>query len=317
MADKRKEGRDELPTQEPLEEATQVVTLSGLGIGGKKPSLQKDRVTLTVLAGPQPGMILTMEGDEMVLGRGRESGSRIDDPGMSRRQARIYRTVEGFCLEDLQSTNGTFVNGEQISAPRLLKDGDRIQMGKNAIVQFALQDSFEQEAVRQLYESAVRDSLTRAYNRRYLDERLKGELAYALRHNSPLSLIILDVDHFKKVNDTLGHPAGDAVLRALAIAVQKILRAEDVLARYGGEEFAVVARGIGQPNATVLAERIRQTVMQMQVTWQEKALNVTVSVGVATMDDSHPYSGADTLLAAADGALYRAKHGGRNRVETA
>src|SRR5262249_33550271 len=137
----------------------------------------------------------------------------------------------------------------------------------------------------QLYESAVRDPLTRAYNRKHFAERLRAELAHATRHKTHLSLIILDIDYFKKVNDTHGHPAGDAVLRSIAAAIQKVIRVEDVFARIGGEEFALLARGIDGSNGALFAERLRKGIERLSIPWTEITIPVTASFGVATFTE--------------------------------
>jgi len=250
-----------------------------------------------------------------VIGRSREAEIQITDAGLSRRHAQILRRPDGFYLEDLGSTNGTFYNGERLNESHKLEDGSRIQIGENTVLRFALQDKLEQEAARQMYEMTVRDPLTRLHNRRYLDERIKSEFAYAIRHDSALTVLIVDVDHFKNVNDTMGHPAGDAVLRALGAGLQRMVRAEDILARFGGEEFVVVARSIDENGSTIFAERIRRNVESMVIPWGEVRLKITVSIGLAHMGGK--YSSPEGLLAAADGALYRAKRSGRNRVEIA
>ena len=168
-------------------------------------------------------------------------------------------------------------------------------MGSNILLRFHLHDAFEQEAAKRIYESAVRDPLTQSYNRRYLDERLASEYAFAARHGSPLSVILV------------------AVLRIVAGTMQRILRTEDLVARYGGEEFCVVARGIDARNAMIVAERIRKTVSSLNIPWEGRTLSVTLSAGVATLRKERPYPDVDAILAAADTALYRAKESGRNR----
>ena len=275
---------------------------------------KKDRCMLTMLAGPTPGSILTLDTEEeLVLGRDASPTGNIQDPGLSRRHARLFRKEGAFYIEDLGSTNGTFVGGKQLHAPQLLREGDRIQMGRTVLLRFQLQDAFEQEAARRLYELAVRDPLTHTHNRRYFDERLQGEFAFAARHATKLSLLMLDVDHFKKVNDTFGHPAGDAVLRVVAATMQRILRTENLLARYGGEEFCVIARGIDSTNAMILAERLRRTLANLALPWEGDTIRITVSVGIATLTVAGDYPSGDALVAAADEALYAAKEGGRNR----
>jgi diguanylate cyclase (GGDEF)-like protein len=180
-------------------------------------------------------------------------------------------------------------------------------------------DEMEAQLQQQLYESAVRDPLTRAYNRKHFQERLKSEIAHALRHRGHLSLILLDIDFFKKVNDTYGHPAGDAVLRGVSGAIAKAIRVEDVFARIGGEEFALLARGIDGANAVMFAERLRRGIERLPIPWQNGALQVTSSFGVATIVELYqgeiPRSlDGDLLVARADQRLYQAKGGGRNRV---
>ncbi len=155
--------------------------------------------------------------------------------------------------------------------------------------------------------------LTTAFNRRHFDERLHTEVAYALRHSSDVSVILFDIDFFKKVNDSHGHPAGDAVLRHVAKVAMNQLRAEDVFARYGGEEFAVLLRGIALAGCARAAERIRATVEVLPAAHERQAIPATLSGGCATLTECEPRSAAQ-LLALADERLYAAKESGRNRV---
>jgi two-component system, cell cycle response regulator len=294
------------------DETTQII-VTGVPSPATHPAPKRDRCTLSMLSGPASGALFTLEREEMILGRGTDANARIEDPGLSRRHARVWRVGDTFHLEDLASTNGTFVNGDRISGMVALKEGDRIQLGGSVFLRVHLQDAAEQEATRRLYDSAVRDALTQVHNRRYLDERMAAEFAYSRRHLSPLSVLLVDLDHFKDINDRLGHLAGDAVLRVVAGAMQRMLRTEDLVARYGGEEFCIVARGTDARNATIVAERVRRMVEGLSIPWEHKPIRVTLSVGVATMDTAHPFASPSALLAAADAALYRAKQGGRNR----
>jgi len=165
-----------------------------------------------------------------------------------------------------------------------------------------------------LYEGSTRDALTGLYNRKYAGERLAAEVAYAHRHGTLLSLVLFDLDYFKRVNDSFGHLAGDGVLRVVAGQVQKTIRAEDVLARYGGEEFVVLVRGIEHKSVGVLAERIRKGVERLEIPWESRNLKTTVSIGVASLSECGPKAAAEALVALADERLYQAKAGGRNRV---
>jgi diguanylate cyclase (GGDEF)-like protein len=187
-------------------------------------------------------------------------------------------------------------------------------------VSFAILDSQAEMMTHQLYESAMRDTLTRAHNRRYLIERTESEIAYARRHGTRLSLILFDIDHFKRVNDDHGHLAGDEVLREVAALVSRLIRVEDVFARYGGEEFVVLARGIEHENAGRFGERIRMAVERLEIPHEAMLLRVTISVGVASLDEL-PEAGreasrdAEVWFRLADERLYAAKSAGRNRVK--
>jgi two-component system cell cycle response regulator len=239
----------------------------------------------------------------------------MEDAGASRAHARILLGENGrYFLEDLKSTNGTFVAGRRIDRVELAS-GDRIHIGPNIVVSFAVLDAQAERLAHQHYESSVRDPLTRAHNRRYLVERLASEIAYARRHVSRLALILFDLDHFKRVNDTKGHLAGDEVLRDVAALVSRMIRAEDVFARFGGEEFVILVRGISHLNVGRFAERLRAAVEQLAIAHDEAVLKVTISVGYASLDE-FPDSerNPETMMRIADERLYRAKTGGRNRV---
>lgn len=271
--------------------------------------------TLTMLTGPRPGVVFTLEQATCVIGRAETAEIQVTDSGLSRRHAQVFREAGTFYVEDLDSTNGTYLNGMLLEAPHALRDGDRIQVGQETVLRFAIQDALEQEAAKRVYEASVRDPLTRLHNRRYLDERLSGEFAYAARHGTRLAVLLLDVDHFKQLNDTKGHPAGDAVLRHLAAGLQSMVRAEDLVARYGGEEFLIVARGIDADGAKLFAERIRRAIASLSIPWEEGSIQITASIGVAWMGSDRAFDTPTALVAAADGALYKAKRAGRNRIE--
>jgi diguanylate cyclase (GGDEF)-like protein len=268
-----------------------------------------------VIAGPSAGRAHSVREGETVIGRGKEAHVRVDDAGASRAHARIVVLEdERYMLEDLSSTNGTFVQGLKIDRVEL-RSGDRIHIGPNVTISFAILDSQAEVMTHQLYESAMRDTLTRAHNRRYLVERLASELAYTRRHKTPLALILFDIDHFKRVNDTYGHLAGDEVLREVAALVSRLIRTEDVFARYGGEEFVVLARGIEHDNAVRFAERIRTAVQRLEIAQEKGVLQVTISAGVSSIGEiAEATRSPDTLFHLADERLYRAKSGGRNRV---
>jgi diguanylate cyclase (GGDEF)-like protein len=293
--------------------ATPLVGLTGDVQGPKRPCL-------VVIAGAHLGEIFPVD-TEMLIGRDPEASLRLaEDEGVSRRHARVTPVADGALLADLGSQNGTYVDGERVQE-RVLKEGMKIRVGQTTVLKFARYDALEERAQRQLLESALRDGLTRAFNRRYFLERLAAEIRFAERHAQPLALLMLDIDHFKQLNDAHGHLIGDDVLRAVVGVLSDTLRAEDVLARYGGEEFAVLVRGVNQDGARVLGERLRKEIGELGLTKEGgEKLAVTVSIGVsmfplANASEVPSEQIGKKLIELADAALYRAKNAGRNRVE--
>jgi diguanylate cyclase (GGDEF)-like protein len=165
-----------------------------------------------------------------------------------------------------------------------------------------------------MYDMSVRDGLTGLFNRRYFDERLESEHAFAVRHRSALAVLLCDIDHFKKVNDVHGHQAGDAVLRAVATELRERVRTEDVVARFGGEELVVIARGVDVNGTRQFAERLRAIVEALRIEIDDKVIAVTVSIGVAHSHAGPAAVRPEGLVASADNALYAAKRAGRNRA---
>jgi diguanylate cyclase (GGDEF)-like protein len=260
----------------------------------------------------QAGQVISIDGPEMRVGRHRENGLVIDDEGLSRVHARVFLEDGAYVVEDLGSSNGTYVDGERIERHGLL-EGAVVQFGPRVCLRFSLTDELQEGVLKKLYESSVKDPLTGAYNRHFFGERLASEMAYAERHNTEVSALVFDVDHFKRVNDTFGHPVGDLVLQKVCAVTQQLLREEDLLARYGGEEFIVLLRGVSLPGATRAAERLRVAIEKASVDAGGNPLSVTVSIGCASLacaDRMDP----ETLIGVADRRLYLAKRAGRNCV---
>jgi two-component system cell cycle response regulator len=268
---------------------------------------------LIVLAGENVGRTYRVEQEETVIGRAEDASIRLRDEGVSRRHARIVRVGDDVWLEDLSSANGTRVNGETVDRYPL-RDSDKISIGKKTVLKFAHSDALEEGFHQAMYEAAVRDGLTRTFNKRHFLERLSTEVAYAERHGNALSLLMVDVDHFKKVNDHHGHPAGDYVLTALAQVLTAAIRTEDVLARFGGEEFSILCRGTALGQASILGQRLRVAVEAYAFEYRKERIPVTISIGVASCTIKG--QGPQQLLLNADAALYDAKRSGRNRVVT-
>lgn len=272
---------------------------------------------LLVLSGPQFGDIFPLaSGRELVIGRRDDCAVQIRDDGVSRQHAVIEVHGEGAELRDLGSANGTWVNGRREQTVKLV-DGVRVQVGGQTTLKFIWADELEARYQVKLAEGALIDPLTGLHNRRHFEERLGSELAAALRHGRPISLLLCDVDHFKHINDEYGHLAGDETLKMVAFVLRGAVRKEDVLARYGGEEFVVVARETAMDGTQALGERIRRAVEKSRCAWQGHDLGVTVSVGVAVSEGLAAVVPGRTereLIEAADRALYLAKQAGRNRV---
>jgi two-component system cell cycle response regulator len=273
---------------------------------------QRDRAYLIVLQGSNVGEMHRLESGESVLGRGTAATIRLGDDGVSRKHARVIVDKGVVRIEDLGSSNGTLVNGQLVQQVAL-RDGDKIQLGSTTILKFTYHDKLEENFQRAMYDAALRDDLTKAFNKKHFLDRLEQEVSFSRRHQTALSLLMYDVDHFKRINDTYGHVAGDQVLAKLAELTQGTLRTEDVFGRYGGEEFAVICRGISLGDAGSLAERLRALIASSAFVYEGTTIPVTISIGVAAYPTVVVANGLE-LIAAADEALYAAKRGGRNRV---
>jgi diguanylate cyclase (GGDEF)-like protein len=273
---------------------------------------------LVVLAGSNVGEMYKVEKDRIVMGRGDGVDIRLFDEGISREHAQVLRedgpngAGKQTILEDMGSTNGTFCNGAKVQR-QVLSDGDKILLGSTTILKFSYGDQLDEMFQRQMTESALRDGMTKAFNKRYFTERLESEYLYAVRHDAPVSLAFLDIDHFKKINDVHGHPAGDHVLVELSKLAMAALGGEDIFCRYGGEEFAVISRGVELAAAAAAAERLRRAVEEHTFSFEGKTIPVTISVGVARAPGPGIASTAD-FVALADATMYEAKRSGRNRV---
>lgn len=274
----------------------------------------RDTHVLRVIRGPEPGALWTLFEGEAIVGRGPQASVRIDDDSVSLQHARIIVGAAGVTLRDLGSELGTYVEGKRLKGPTVLRHGDRIVVGAVCLRMDAL-DPYERLVELRQRESAIRDPLTGLYNRGVFDERLASELAFAKRHGSAVGLVMIDVDHFKRVNDTYGHASGDAVLKAVAECLHATVRTEDITARYGGEELSVIGRGVDAVGMAQMAERIRARVERCAVASNGQVIRVTISCGVSVVSGQSARDASPaTLHRAADEALYDAKKTGRNKV---
>jgi diguanylate cyclase (GGDEF)-like protein len=218
-------------------------------------------------------------------------------------------------LRDDGSSNGTFLNGKRITAHQTaeLQDGDRIQLGTTVVLKLVRLDPYDERFQREMFERTVRDPLTGLYNRAYFLNQIGLLAERNAAQGIGVAVLMLDIDHFKDINDRHGHLAGDGVLRELAAVIRESTRADDLVARFGGEEF-VVALPVSVPDlATERAERIRSNLAARTITAEGQKLRVTASIGLAFGPPARSRNEM-TLIMTADAALYQAKAGGRNRV---
>ncbi|OQX68342.1 MAG: hypothetical protein B6A08_10610 [Sorangiineae bacterium NIC37A_2] len=295
------------------EELTAVVNAADL----RAPRSRRSKHHLLVHAqGTEMGRVRILEGREVLVGRSVESTLVLTDDGVSRRHALFTLDGPTYSVRDLGSANGTFVQGVRVVGTRVLADGDQIQVGPTALLRYTVTDEDQRALLEQLYATSVTDALTGARNREYMESLLASEISYAKRHGSHLAFVLFDLDHFKRINDTHGHPAGDAVLIAVAAAIRDEVRKEDALCRYGGEEFALVLRDIDLLGARAMGERVRSVIEGLKVTHEGQEIPVTASVGVAILKEV-PEANSVSIVRLADQRLYRAKELGRNRVVSA
>jgi diguanylate cyclase (GGDEF)-like protein len=280
--------------------------------GTARTPTSRDQAYLIVLAGSAMGEMFKITLPQTIIGRGQTAHVRMMDDGISREHCEIQIEGDSMILHDLGSTNGTFCRGLRVDR-HVLEDGDKILVGSSTVLKFTYHDSLDEVFQRQMYESALRDDLTKTFNKKYFTDRLESEFAFATRTKADLSLVVFDLDHFKSINDTHGHPVGDQVLSDMGQAVAALIRAEDVFARVGGEEFAVICRGADSTQGRAVAERVRQAVAGHRFTIDDTTIPVAISAGVASIPDAR-IADSQALIAASDQALYEAKRTGRNRV---
>jgi len=269
---------------------------------------------LVVIYTAEPGLLgkrFVLEKSPTRVGRGADSQIVLEGDSVSRRHAHLERRAGAWYVVDDGSTNGTYVNEEQISREQLLVNGDRIKVGPS-ILKFLSGADAEAKYHEEIYRMTIVDGLTQIHNKRALFEALEKELMRARRYERDLSLLMFDIDFFKRINDQYGHLAGDHVLRELARIVQERIRREEVFARYGGEEFVILLPETPLPGAAALAESLRARVANHAFVFQGERIPVTVSIGTALLGENDKV--ASDLIQRADEKLYEAKRGGRNRV---
>jgi len=250
-----------------------------------------------------------------VLGRDPACHVTVDDSSVSRMHAASELSNGAYHITDLDSTNGSWINEDRLVSRVTLNGGEMIRLG-NTILKFmlALDEEAQYHAV--VHELMTHDPLTNTYNRGYLIPLLERELGKCQAQGSTLSVILLDIDEFKRVNDRYGHLIGDEVLRILCKRIRPILDGAHSLCRLGGDELVIVCPQSPLDMTVQLAEMICREVAELPFVTQSGQLKITCSIGV-TSTNGESLPDVDTLLGAADKLLYRAKAQGRNCVHRA
>lgn len=319
---------DAVVANDSSEEELKRGTLLGADASAISRATHERRPALVFLRGELLAVPIPLERDEVILGRALEADVRINDPRASRMHARVsverdQETGETrYRIQDLGSTNGTLLNGQLIEGG-VLHDGDKITIGEH-LLRFDMLDEIDREYQRQIHRLLVHDELTGLLTSKSFFSELRREAARAELESRPFCVLMMDLDHFKEVNDTYGHLAGSQTLEETGMVITRALRAGDVAARFGGEEFAAFLLDADIAQGIVAAERVRSEVEEHafpatrhgsgDTEQQQKTHHITISIGVAAFPDD----GRDPieLMEMADSALYRAKALGRNRVCT-
>jgi diguanylate cyclase (GGDEF)-like protein len=288
-----------------------------------QPAKTERRPALVSLRGELMAVPIPLERDQVIIGRALEADVRLNDSRASRLHARITTErkpgtdVSSYRITDLGSTNGTLVNGELITEA-LLSDGDKIVIGEH-LFRFDMLDEIDREFQQQIHRLLAHDELTGLLTSKSFFSELRREAARAEADSRPFCVLMMDLDHFKDVNDTYGHLVGSKTLEETGRVIKEALRAGDVAARFGGEEFAAFLLEANYAQGLVAAERVRVAVAEHEFSatrvgaHAEPATHrITISIGVA----AYPDDATDPiqLVELADSALYRAKRSGRNRV---
>jgi len=271
------------------------------------------RPYLVALTGPDAGRTYRLADGSMTIGRAKSCDVRVVDDEVSRDHARIICVGTNVMVEDLGSRNGTFVNGESVSR-HLLADGDKVTIGDTTILKFSLEDEIDDDFHERLFRAARRDPQTGTFRRAFFEHRLEVEMAFAQRHRTPLTVLLIALDNFSLIGETHGPKATERLLLEVATLLHKGLRQEDLLARFAPEDFAILVHGTDLAGGFTLAERLRRLVAEHSFSSVRKAgFRQTLSIGLAGFPEDG-IDGGPKLLNAAASAMAFAKKRGQNRV---
>jgi two-component system cell cycle response regulator len=295
------------------EEKTRVTAIVQKPLQGAD-GVPKGNDCLVVIYTKEPTLLgrrFVLDSSPIRVGRGVENHIVLEGDSVSRRHAHFEQRIGSWWCVDDGSTNGSYLNDEQIMRESRLGNGDRIKIGPT-IFKFLSGEDVESQYHEEIYRMTIIDGLTQVHVKRYLLEQLDKELMRARRHARDLSFLMLDIDHFKKINDRHGHLAGDHILKEVARLLSQRIRRDETLARYGGEEFAIVLPETTLEGARALAEGLRERIEQSRFAFQGEIIRVTISIGGAMVEESDRTS--LDLIQRADDKLYEAKRAGRDRV---
>jgi two-component system cell cycle response regulator len=305
-----KDDFDEKPT-----DRTAILGFDQETINRELAKAKEQPACLILIRGAPQGHRFFITADEMIIGRDPTADISITDSSISRKHAKVTRVGNVVKIEDLGSSNGTAVNGKKLESGNVAKlaKEDLIKLG-NSIVKYLPAGEIEIIFYGNLNQAANTDPLTKCFNKGYFLEAIEAEVKRAKALATKLSLIFLDLDHFKKVNDTYGHEGGDFVLKEFTNLIRGtgILKQKDIFARYGGEEFCLMMPGTSVEDAAQVAETLRGKIHGHEFNDEGTRIAVTSSLGVSELKSDHDV--ASDLIKAADKALYESKQGGRNRV---
>ncbi len=294
-----------------VEETTQTILIDEL----VAEPLNSEQISacLIVISGGDIGHQYRIKINQTMIGRSINADIQVNDDSVSRDHAFIIKDKKGYRITDNASKNGCFINDIKID-DRYMQDGDLLRIG-NTIFKFLSRNNIEHAYHEELFRLAKIDGLTEIFNHRHFTDSLENELERAQRYNRELSLLMIDIDHFKKVNDNFGHRAGDYILKSLARIFVSRSRRVDYVCRYGGEEFAIILPEVDIMGAFKFATTLKETVAKHTFQIEGHEITITISIGVS--DIMEEAQSIDDLIETADRRLYQAKERGRNRVVSA
>ena len=304
------DGEKIYETDEVIEHTHTTTTITESLIERVNNANQKLESCLVLLTGPEIGKRIPFTNEKIAVGRDSACQISLRESSVSRHHAEIVQKNDEAQVHDLGSTNGTYVNDALITKATL-RDGDIVKFGR-VIFKYLSGTNIENAYHQEIYRLTTTDPMTQLYNRRFFMDSLDREISRSRRYKHSMALLMIDLDHFKHINDTYGHLAGDHVLKMVGRSLERSLRREDILCRYGGEEFAALLPETGREIAIEVAERLREAVSKRAYTFDGFPIPVTVSIGVAGLNPTDDKIG-QTLLRRADDRLLEAKKQGRNQ----